>query len=244
MGILRWLWVTAPLFCLPPAYATTWATDKVDDPVSGESCQVNVPASSGSYVYQWPEKYDQVFWPITDPMGIWLCAGSGFAAFIGDIGLEGSEKSAIAAFLRDAPRLPMDAPLAAKLERLEAVYALRQLSDDTRARIMRALAFQYESDGQQAKANALRAKAHALMDARLGDPGLPPDLRLQYLFVTANYARERGDATEADRRVALLATRLAEAARDEKLKGYAEYLQALVESARAIVPGGALAPAP
>lgn len=244
MNALRRLLALTVLVCVLPAQATTWGTDTIRDPVTGASCRVSTPASAGSYVYQWPEKYDQVFWPLTDPMGIWLCVDSGFAAFIGDIGLDGGEKSAIAAFLRGAPRLPRDASLAQKLERLEAVYALRRLPDDARARILRALAFQYEADGQQVKADALRAQAGALMDARLQDPGVPHDLRLQYLFVTANYARERGDAADADRRMALLATPLAEAAQDDTLKDYAEYLAALLASARAIVPGGVLAPDP
>ncbi len=233
MNAMRWMLAMLLLSALP-AQATTWVDDTVQDPVSGKPCNVKTPASFGSYVYQWPEKYDQVFWPLTDPMGIWVCAASGFAAFIGDVELGGEEKRAIAAFLKDAPALPEKAPLAAKLERLEAVYALRQLTPDVRARIQRAIAYQYEADGQQAKADALRAAAGALIASRLQDPALAPDLRLQYVFVTANYARERGDVAESDRQLDALAPQLAEAAKDEKLK----------DSARNIVPGGALAPQP
>jgi hypothetical protein len=241
MHAMRWILAATMLYALP-AQATTWVADTVQDPVSGKPCSVNTPGSFGGYVYQWPEKYDQVFWPLTDPMGIWVCTASGFATFIGDVDLGDGEKRAIAAFLEEAPGLTEKAPLAAKLERLEAIYALRELAPDVRARIQRALAYQYQADGQQAKADALRAQAHALMASRLQDPALPLDLRLQYLFVSANYARERGEAAEADRRLDALATRLAEAAKDEKLKDYAEYLGALVAPSRNIVPGGVLAP--
>lgn len=241
MKTMRWVMVAA-LLLVSPVQATTWVSDTVKDPVSGESCTVNTPGSFGGYVYQWPEKYDQVFWPLTDPMGIWVCTASGFATYIGDVALEEGEKRAIAAFLKDAPRLPEKAPLAAKLERLEAIYALRQLAPDARARIQRAIAYQYEADGQQGKADALRASAGAIISSRLQDPAIAPDLRLQYLFVSANYARERGDVAEADRQLEALASQLASAAKDEKLKDYAEYLGALVAPSRNIVPGGALAP--
>lgn len=242
MKAMRWGLSILLAMAVLPAQATTWGRDTVQDPVSGASCSVNSPASFGGYIYQWPEKYDQVFWPLTDPMGIWLCADSGFAAFIGDLQLEADEKEAIAAFLRDAPPLPEKATVAAKLDRLAAVYALRRLAPDARARVLRALAYQYQSDGQQAKADSLREQAGALMASRLQDDTLPPDLRLQYLFVTANYARERGDAADADRRLDTLSARLQEAAEDEALKDYAEYLGGLIAPARTIAPGGVLAP--
>ncbi|WP_334180240.1 hypothetical protein [Pseudoxanthomonas sp.] len=240
----RWMLVTVAMLAVAPVQATTWGTDTVQDPVSGKPCAVSSPASFGGYVYQWPEKYDQVFWPLTDPMGIWLCDASGFATFIGDIELEEGEKQAIAALLRDAPRLPEQATLAARLERLEAIYALRTLTPDARSRILRALAYQYQSDGQQARADALREQARTLMEARLQDQALPLDLRLKYLFVTANYARERGDAAEADRRLDALATRLREAQKDDKVKDYAAYLDELIVPSRTIAPGGVLAPEP
>jgi hypothetical protein len=65
--------------------ATTWGETEVDDPIlDGEKCSVHEPASWGGYIYRWPSKYDQVFWPLTDIHGIWFCENSGFTAFIGD----------------------------------------------------------------------------------------------------------------------------------------------------------------
>lgn len=238
----RWIMVSLLLAAFP-APATTWGEETIKDPISGKNCKVSMPASSGSYVYHWPEKYDQVFWPLTDPMGIWICPVSGFASFIGDIELKPDEKSAIAAFLKGALPLAKAAEPGAVLERLEAVYALRTLAPDAKSRIVRALAYQYQSNGRQAKADALRAQAGAIMEQRLGDADLDPALRLQYLFVTANYARELGLVAESDRKLEQLASLLAEAAHDEKRQGYAEYLGGLIASSRNIAPGGALAPA-
>jgi hypothetical protein len=50
----------------PMASATTWGKSTVKDPVSGDGVEVQEPMSSGSYIYEWPGKEDQVFWPATD----------------------------------------------------------------------------------------------------------------------------------------------------------------------------------
>lgn len=224
------------------ASATTWVETTIVDPISGKKCVVPTPGSSGSYIYQWPEKYDQVFWPFTERNGIWACRPSGFVTFIGDIELASGEKAAIGAFLKQAGPLPKTAGSELLLPRLEAIYALRKSEPDAKTRILRSLAYQYQSSGKQAKANELRAQAAAIMEARLADETLEPTLRLQYLFVTANYARERGEAVESDAKLEKLALLVAGTAGHEKVEGYAHYLQELIPSAREIVPGGVLAP--
>ena len=224
------------------ASATTWVETKIVDPINGKTCVVPTPGSSGSYIYHWPDKYDQVFWPFTERNGIWVCRPSGFVAFIGDIELSAAEKAAIGAFLDNAGPLPKTAGLEVLLPRLEAIYALRKSEPDAKTRILRALANQYQSSGKQAKANELRAQAAAIMEARLADVTLDPALRLQYLFVTANYARELGRDVESDAKLETLTLLLADAAGDEKVEGYAQYLRDLIPSARKITPGGVLAP--
>jgi hypothetical protein len=56
----------ALLLAAIPTHATTWVEAKAKDPVSGRSIEVQEPASYGSYIYHWPGKEDQVFWPYTD----------------------------------------------------------------------------------------------------------------------------------------------------------------------------------
>jgi hypothetical protein len=230
------------LFFSAAASATTWFETKIIDPVSGKQCLVQTPGSYGSYIYQWPEKFDQVFWPLTDRHGIWICRTSGFVTFIGDIELDDEEKMAIRNFLKSAAPLPEEAATEVVLSRLEAIYALRKIAPDAKSRILRALAYQYEAIGARIRAGELRGQAAEIMEARLADEKLEPLLRLQYSFVTANYVRERGQVEKADQKLEQLSPLLAEAAADEKLKDYAEYLQALLASARKIAPGGRLAP--
>lgn len=232
------LWLQAPV-----AYATTWMDAKVEDPVASGKCEVRQPASFGSYIYDWPDKYDQVFWPFTAADGIWVCEKSGFVALIGDMEIKPEEKTRIAEYLKAHPlRKSEGVGTAEKLERLQAVYALRDLDPAQHNSTMRAIAYQYEAIGDQDRANALRRSVLADMRQTLQDAALPANLRLQYLFVAANYAREFEDAAESDRLLADLEVAIRAAAADPSLADYADYLKAQLPEARKITPGGKLAP--
>lgn len=226
------------------AGAVTWAQREIHDPVSGKICQVATLASSGSYIYDWPEKYDQVFVPVTAAEGIWFCEGSGFASFIGDDKLGYVEKKRITAFLdRQTGSASEQSGIATRLQRAEAIYGLRDLTPERRALVHRILAYDFESLAD----DPLRARQHrqaalAIMLDRLADESLTQGTRLEYLFVSANYLRESGDSARADRLLAQLEMQIANAGGSE-VASYAAYLQSMLPAARTIAPGGRLAPA-
>ena len=72
--------------------------------------------------------------------------------------------------------------------------------------------------------------------------GMPARLKMEYLFVSANYAREFGDGAESDRLLTELDAALAAAANDAETADYAAYLKGLLDASRRISPGGKLAP--
>ena len=231
------------------AGATTWVDREIRDPVDGKPCRVATLASSGSYVHDWPEKYDQVFVPVTAAEGIWFCEGSGFASFIGDDKLGYVERKRIAAFLQRQPKPASGrSDIAARLQRAEAIYELRDLAPERSALVHRILAYDFESLADDpVRARQHRQAALAIMLDRLADDAimegrLAQGTRLEYLFVSANYVRESGDAARADRLLAQLEMRIAEAG-DGEFAGYAAYLQSMLPAARTIAPGGRLAPA-
>lgn len=225
------------------AGAVTWAEHEIHDPIGGKPCQVATLASSGSYIYDRPEKYDQVFVPVTMTEGIWFCEGSGFASFIADAKLDHVEKMRIAAFLKGQPRLELERQgIAGRLQRVEAIYALRSLTPERRALVHRILAYDFETLAD----DPLRARQHrqaalAIMLDRLADESLAQGTRLEYLFVSANYLRETGDTARADRLLAQLEMQIANVGGSE-VAGYAGYLQSMLPAARTIAPGGRLAP--
>jgi len=226
----------------PTAEATTWGGKRIDDPIDGEACEVAEPASFGSYIYQWPEKYDQVFFPLTQPQGWWRC-GSGYVSLIGDTTLSAEERQAIAAYLAALPsdQRAADAP-ADFLRRAEAIYALRTTGAERRCLLHRALAFAFETmAGEPDVAQRHRQAALDIMLERLAQPDLAPGQVLEYLFVSSNYLREQGITERADRLLAQLQKEIGALPQDDPLADYAGYLRGLLDDARQIAPGGRLA---
>ncbi len=225
-----------------PATATTWGRTSIVDPISDKPCEVATPASMGSYIYEWPEKYDQVFFPVTASQGIWSCE-SGFASVIGDIGLSHAEKRRITDYLSGLAAADRPATgIAGHLRRADALYALRELKPERRALIHRILAYDFERLANDTDRSAHHRKAAlAIMLDRLADETLMPSTRMEYVFVSANYLREFGDSARAERLFSQLETLIADSA-GSQAENYAQYLQSLLESARKIAPGGYLAP--
>jgi hypothetical protein len=224
------------------SHATTWAEPKpVPDPVrNGAKCHVSQPMSSGSYIYQWPSKYDQVFWPLTDPNGIWFCQESGFTAFIDDFELTDAERAAVAAELASYKTIKRPS-LRQKLMLLQKSYAARKLDARMKTRLPRVLAYYYETElGDFDGARAFRRQALEMIEATLPTE-LPEADRLEYLFVSAVYSREFGDLEKSRTTVSTLEQAL-EGSKDEKLKGFVEYLTELKDDIDKIVPGGPLIP--
>ncbi|HYM87057.1 MAG TPA: hypothetical protein VET30_10015 [Pseudoxanthomonas sp.] len=225
------------------AGAVTWAEQHIADPVDGGRCRVQDLASTGGYIYDWPEKYDQVFVPVTASEGVWYCEGSGFASFIGDTGLEPAERKRIAEFLaRQTHPARAGMTNTGKLERAEAIYALRDLPPERGVVIHRILAYDFETIAD----DPLRARQHRqaalkIMLERLADETLPQPRRMEYLFVSANYLREYGDSARADRLLLQLEVLIA-AMGEAGGQGYPAYLRSMLPSARSIAPGGRLAP--
>jgi len=57
---------------------------KVIDPISQDSVVVQEIVSYGGYIYNWPSKYDGIYWPLTDEQNIRFNPKSGYIAFGND----------------------------------------------------------------------------------------------------------------------------------------------------------------
>lgn len=223
-------------------HATTWTEPQpVPDPVrEGAKCYVSQPASYGSYIYQWPSKYDQVFWPLTAPEGIWFCQQSGFTAFIDDFELTADERLALTSAL--ASYQPIKKPtLRQRLALLQKSYAARNVDERFSIRLLRVLAYYNEADFKDFDAaRALRRQALDKIQTALATD-LPEGERLEYLFVSAVYYRDFGETEKAQAALQLLERALGENT-NEKLKGFVEYLTELKNDIDRITPGGPLMP--
>jgi hypothetical protein len=235
------------LFLSSNAFAITWGhPEEHPDPViDGATCAVSEPMSWGSYIYHWPSKYDQVFFPLTDEHAIWFCKESGFTAFIGDFELTPEEKAALAAHLPQVyNRFDGAEPdISALLLLLQESYGQRRVDREFRIRLLRVLAYYYDATLHDYDTAArFRKEALDLIEEALSTE-LDEGKKLEYLFVAAAYYREFGDAERSDGKVAELTSAL-QSSSDDKLKDYVEYLSSLRQDIARIVPGGSLAPPP
>lgn len=240
MSLFRFLIIIGALSFHGLCMATTWSNTVADDPINPElKCDVHEPMSSGSYIYHWPGKYDQVFWPFTDNNGIWFCKKTGFTAFIDDFkNISSEEKDKIAAYLQK--NYNGKESIEEKLKLLEGVYALRKTEAEFDNKLLRVLARWYQNLGNTKKANEYRNKALSQIKQRLKSD-LPEGQRLEYLYIAANYSMLFGDVDGSKRYTADLLASLAQL-KDKELNGFGEYLKELLKETPKIVPGGELDP--
>jgi len=168
-------------FC--SSYATNWGQTTIEDPISGGDCDAFEIVSYGSYIYDWPSKYDGVYWPFTDSHWIWQCPESGYLSFGDDFSeLTEAEIGRISAYLSEpSSRLGSD------LDRLESIYRLRDKDDRFWAWFYRVKAAILSSQADAARFDALPLLKEL-------EQSLNPSFELiQVYFVIRDYHRRFGD---------------------------------------------------
>jgi hypothetical protein len=224
--------------------ATKITTVKIPDPIdSNLECTTQKINSFGSYIYNYPSKYDLVFWPYTGSSGIMYCDKSGFASFINDFKLNKSELVKIKEYLKKNKEKP-DTFLA-KLKRVEEIYALREKTPKFRNSLKRSLAYLYESNKKFDLANKYRKEAlkdlYELLKTELNDYS-----KLEYIYLSANYERQLGNIKKSDKSISKLKKMIKKIKEDKtkkkRIKNAADYFSKLIEDTKFIKKGGVLRP--
>jgi hypothetical protein len=223
------------------ASATKWSESSVDDPIkSGSKCLVNEVLSSGSYVFDWPSKYDQIFFPYTSSAAIWFCKDSGYISFMGDFdNITAEEKTKISTYLNDHPQQNIRS-LLSKLKLIEKIYSFRTIPPELSNKNKRILAYLYEQKQKFEVANNYRRSA-LIEIYELLKTDLTKYKRLEYLYVAANYERQFGNIFNSNKMIATLQKNI-ENIQDEELKGFGNYLSKLLSDTPLIKSGGKLVP--
>jgi hypothetical protein len=189
--------IIAAVVLAPPAKATTWAESTVRDPVSGKKIKVQEPVSSGSYIYSWPGKEDQVFWPMTDDNWLWFNPKIGYGAFGNDFEtLEGEALERVRSWL--AAHYDKAKPPATRTELLawlEQIYTQRGMDDDFWCYFYRLLAFDL-SRSDPAKSLEYVRKAMPLLERQLVNPKSDAS-RIATLYLLGEYHRRLGNLDDS-----------------------------------------------
>jgi hypothetical protein len=181
------------LLAAPPARATTWSETQVENPVSGQLLDVQEPRSYGSYIYNWPGKEDQVFWPFTDDAWLWFDPRNGYGAFGADFKtLAGEDLARMKAWLAehyDAAKPPLT-----RLDRLrwlERIYGERKdVGAAFWCHFYRLMAFEL-GKAQPLAGLAYVRKALPLLEQQLRDRQ-EPGARIVTLYLLGEYHRRLG----------------------------------------------------
>ena len=179
-----------------PGFATTWAPSEKTDPLTNEKVPAQEIVSSGSYIYNWPSKYDLVFWPLTDEK--WICFNSknGYGAFNNDFEkVSDEEKKTLIKWLAENYN-PAEAPKSheEKLVWLEKVYRQRKMDDDFWCRFYRLMAYVYRQDPK--KSLVYIDKALSLLTKEL-DTKPQGIKKIEVLYLLGEYYRRIGELEKA-----------------------------------------------
>lgn len=187
--------ISLGLLAGPQAFATQFVPEEYDDLFSDGKCKGSETLPYGNEIYQWPSKYDAVYWPHTAPQ-FWfrVCPKSGFVSFPYDFRViyqEGAPE--IASWLEaNYTAHGDDLELDEILYLAEKIYEVRGMDAEFWTWYRRLQAYWADEAGDAEKARHYRELALPLMEAELQQlkPGV---YRAQILFVVGDYYRRFGD---------------------------------------------------
>ena len=151
--------------------ATTWAKTDVKCPVCNEVNIFSTVASFGSYIYDWPEKYQYIFWPLTDSQVMYSCTKCHFTTYMWDFkNIDKNKIKDIKALLTDHKFSIStitkydDIPVTERLLLAEKIYKLLNKNDDFWCRFYRVMGYHFEIAGKHQEADEFRKKALTIAD--------------------------------------------------------------------------------
>jgi len=148
------------------ACAVTVGLETHQCPVCKEQISVLELVSWGSYIYDWPSKYDLIYAPYNDPQFVWICPQCGYAQvakYFSDISQDQSES--LKAFLGSQwkPKSPNDITADTRFEQAILVNKFLEKDEDFWTWFYRVLICYYrQADPERAKDYA-RAEIELLM---------------------------------------------------------------------------------
>jgi hypothetical protein len=227
--------------------AITSFPQDIECPVCKTKNSFQVYASWGSYIYQWPSKFQLVFWPFTYSESLYSCKKCHLTAFLDDFTKLPREKvEAAQAALRDV-RLKKeyekytDIPMSERLPIAEKVYHVLDKDDEFWCHFYRVEGYHFDRESKAPEAAAARGKALELAQKIAADPKNAGRLK-ELLYVSASMKHFLGRDAEAlaDLDSAAKLTFSDTSWKEENAKGYDNYLSGLIKECAAGIKNGNL----
>lgn len=226
--------------------ATTWSPKEVVCPLCKTSNTFMEVMSYGSYIYQWPEKFQLIFWPLTDTNVLYSCKKCRLTAFMWDFAEIPKEKlTAIKTKLDTLALKPVEEaynkiPMSQRLDIAAGIYTVLVQDEAFWCRFYRVKGYHYEAEKREADAASARGKALEICQRQLAakeDPGARKELLMisgamrYFLNDNAGALKDLREAAELTYNNAKLDA--------EQSKNFNEYLSALLKDYIARIQAGA-----
>jgi uncharacterized protein (DUF2225 family) len=183
--------------------ATTWKTVVRECPVCKMKNNYQVIVSYGSYIYEWPSKFQLVFWPQTESQSVYCCPNCHFSAFIQDFkDIPESKIDTIEKVLQSIKIIKKidyyeDIPTSTRLEIAEKMYRLLGYDDkEFWCRFYRVLGYHYDNENKKLKALQSRKQAVIFAHEMINDPAFIEKVQENLIILAAmNYFTGHHDST-------------------------------------------------
>jgi len=221
--------------------ATTWFERKTKCPICKTTNKLQAIGSYGSYIYSWPEKFEYIYWPVTETYCLYTCKKCKYSAFMWDFSEMGKDTLKI---IKNAlPELKLPASkysdnMTKKLESAELIYKLYNHNPDFWCKFYRIKGYHYEAEGNIEQAKIERLKALAIADSLLSVPD--NDYRKkELLFITSSMKHFTNQDSESikDIDLALSLTYNNPNIDQEKNSGFDSYLTRLLNELKMKIIG-------
>jgi len=228
-----------------PVLAITRVQVKVVCPICLTENEFFDYASWGSYVYQYPSKFQLVFWPHTWSATVYSCKKCHLSLFMWDFKdfpkdkVESTRKLLKGTKLSGEYKSYTDIPVSEKLQIAEQVYKGMNRDDNFWSQFYRVLGYHLVHEKKPEQAKEARLHALEITKRMLGDP-VNEGHKKELLFIAASMNHFTGDDANA-----LQQLKAASALKyhDEKVdeehsKNYDEYLSRLITEFIAAIEQG------
>jgi hypothetical protein len=219
-----------------PALAITTVQVKVKCPICATENDFLEYASWGSYVYQYPSKFQLVFWPYTDSATVYSCKKCYLSLFMWDFKDFPKDKIENTKNLLEGVKLTgkyksyMDIPVSEKLQVAEKIYREMNRDDEFWSHFYRVLGYHFAQEKKPEQARLARLHSLEITLRMIADPANEARKK-ELLFVAASMNHFTGDDASALQRLKAASDLKYHDAKsdEERSKDFDEYLSTLIK---------------
>ncbi len=218
------------------SFATTWAPVEVVCPVCKHKNTFMEIMSFGNYIYHWPEKFQYIYWPLTDGNVLYSCSNCHYTAFMFDFKDTKAEQLAqIKKILAEQTfkgkyEKYNEIPMSERLAIAEKVYKIIGEDDAWWCRFERVRGYHFAAEKKETEAADARKRALSLAEKLLqSKPKSPSEKELFLITGGMKYFLKDTEGAIKDLEKGLSLKFTAPDLEKEKAENFDQYLSSVMK---------------